>query len=49
MTSATGKNLSIDSRLRPQAGFTMVELLVTISLIVFLMSMLAVGDRKAHV
>ncbi|MAW78180.1 MAG: hypothetical protein CMJ95_12460 [Planctomycetes bacterium] len=44
MTSATGSPESYRSRSEIvfSAGFTMVELLVTISLIVFLMSMLAV-------
>ncbi|MBA4683632.1 MAG: type II secretion system protein [Planctomycetes bacterium] len=46
MTSATGKTMSLETRPRSHAGFTMVELLVTISLIVFLMSMLAVGAGR---
>ncbi|MDE0959460.1 MAG: hypothetical protein OSB09_01620 [Planctomycetota bacterium] len=48
MTSVTGnlQMTSIRSGESQSAGFTMVELLVTISLIVFLMSMLAVGAGK---
>ena len=50
MTSVTGNQrkgavLKASARLST-AGFTMVELLVTISLIVFLMSMLAVGAGR---
>lgn len=48
MTSVTGspKPKLIRSTDAQSAGFTMVELLVTIALIVFLMSMLAVGAGK---
>lgn len=48
MTSVTGNPNSVGSRSMAGsvAGFTMVELLVTIALIVFLMSMLAVGAGR---
>ncbi len=54
MTSATGSSENADrrpegrviQRFRASQGFTMVELLVTISLIVFLMGMLAVGAGR---
>ena len=54
MTSATGSSENGDrrpegrviQRFRASQGFTMVELLVTISLIVFLMGMLAVGAGR---
>lgn len=48
MTSATGNSgiSTTRSAAGSSAGFTMVELLVTIALIVFLMSMLAVGAGR---
>ena len=46
MTLATGRKALRQNRFAATAGFTMVELLVTISLIVFLMSMLAVGAGR---
>ncbi|HCW43726.1 MAG: type II secretion system protein [Planctomycetia bacterium] len=46
MTLETGKGVVRPAQLQNTSGFTMVELLVTISLIVFLMSMLAVGAGR---
>ncbi|MAJ27822.1 hypothetical protein CBD41_00285 [bacterium TMED181] len=46
MILATGSQRRLRLQVASQAGFTMVELLVTISLIVFLMSMLAVGAGR---